>query len=86
MKWRYSGGNDPSGRRAATCVEDESITYYGEWENGQPNGFGAISKDGIPSQCGYFCNGNLVDAITPIEYEKRMNAEQISSLTRPHTW
>jgi hypothetical protein len=84
--WRYTGGDDPSGRRFATCIEDDSITYYGEWGDGQPNGFGAISKDGVPFQCGYFHNGTLVDAITPEEYERRMNDEQIAALTRPHTW
>lgn len=84
--WRYSGGDDPSGRRSATCIEDESITYYGEWGNGQPHGFGAISKDGKPYQCGCFNNGILIDAITPAEYERRMNKEQIDRLTRPHTW
>ncbi|MBP5658598.1 MAG: hypothetical protein J6W89_01115 [Paludibacteraceae bacterium] len=84
--WRYSGGDDPSGRRFATCIEDESIKYYGQWGDGQPNGFGAISKDGVPYECGYFSNGILIDAITPEEYEKRMNAEQNATLSRSHTW
>ncbi len=75
MRWRYSGGDDPTGRRAATCIDDDSITYYGEWGNGQPNGFGAISKNHIPYQCGYFHDGKIIEEISPDEYERKMNAE-----------
>ena len=86
MRWRYNGGDDPSGRRSATCIDDESITYYGEWGNGQPNGFGAITQNHVPIQCGYFHDGELVEAITPEEYERKMNAEQVSSHLQGSRW
>lgn len=76
MHWEYSGNEDLSGCRHASCnVGDDIYTYYGKWYNGQPAGLGAIRKNGkFYKASREWINGETtpVNELTEQEYEEEM--------------
>lgn len=72
MQWRYSQGNDPTGRRRAVRIHPEDGSwYYGGWCDAQPNGLGAYyQEDGTYIQGGEWNNGELSFSMSQEEYEE----------------
>lgn len=76
MHWKYSGNEDSSGCRHATCtIGDDIYTYFGMWHNGQPSGLGAIRKNGqFYKASSEWINGETAPEyeLTEQEYEQEM--------------
>ena len=83
-QWIYPPMDDPAGFRYAKDKNDESYTYYGEWYDDQPNGFGGLSHNGKFVEGGTWRHGELVNSISKNEYDQEMNRRCNSP--RPHNW
>lgn len=75
MKWKITNRNDRDNYVDAISIEPIDYEYHGFMENFQPNGYGALCKDGIQVKCGYWKNGELSDEnqLSHEEYQKIMN-------------
>lgn len=73
-RWRYSMP-DRFGCSTAECTTPEDGSFYfGQFEDGQPNGLGAHrDADNNIIGCGYWENGVLIESLSEEYYDQLMN-------------